>query len=264
MSEVRTRAPVFAGNWKMHKGPRDAVNFFARFTEAYAAREDRTVIFFPPAVSIEAAARALRQRTDVRLGVQNIHWEPTGAFTGETGGPMAFQAGAHYALAGHSERRHGMGEDDATVARKTRAALDAGISPVVCVGETLDERRAGQLERVLSRQLGTVLDALAGDPRLARVLLAYEPVWAIGTGVVATPDDAAAAHGFLRVLLREKLGVHAGGLPILYGGSVKPDNAADLLNAKDVDGLLVGGASLDPDGFANIASVDTVRAPGDL
>lgn len=256
MSDVQT--PVFAGNWKMYKGPAAARAFFDAFTTASAARANATVIIFPPAISIPAAAAAVRARPDIRLGVQNVHEEKEGAFTGEIAASMAAEAGASFALAGHSERRHGMGETDARVARKTVAALEAGLVPVVCVGETLGEREGGRLEEVLARQVGAVLDTL-DDGRLAGILFAYEPVWAIGTGRNATPDDAAGAHGFLRTLLSDRLGPSgAARVPILYGGSVKPGNAAELLAAPGVDGVLVGGASLDPADFAGIvAAVDT-------
>lgn len=251
------RKPVIAGNWKMYKGPADTVAFFDRFTVISAPRTDRTVVFFPAAVSLPAAAQRLRDRPDIGLGVQNIHWEGEGAFTGEISAGMADEAGARFVLAGHSERRHIFGETDEQVARKAAAALATDLTPVVCVGETLDERRAGRLEEVLSRQLHGVLDRLDRADTIARIALAYEPVWAIGTGQNATPQDAAAAHAFLRGLLRERIAEAAAGIPILYGGSVKPANAAELLAASDVDGVLVGGASLDPDGFAAIVAVDT-------
>jgi triosephosphate isomerase len=255
MSPLKT--PVIAGNWKMHKGPAAARQFFQAFGDAYAARLDRTIIFFPPSVSLSAARDALRGRDDIAIGIQNVYWEPQGAFTGEVSAPMAREAGAAYVLAGHSERRHVFGETDAEVARKAKAAFDAGLTAVVCVGETLDERRAGRVEEVILRQLAAVLDALTPE-QAAQMLIAYEPVWAIGTGVNATPEDAAAAHGTLRAQLAERLGAErAHALPILYGGSVKADNASALLAARDVDGLLVGGASLDPAGFAAIAN-----APG--
>lgn len=246
-----TRRCVVAGNWKMFKGPADTTRFFEEFLRRHSGRPDREVVFFPPAVSITTAAAALLAWPEIGLGVQNIHWEKEGAFTGETSAPMAAAAGARFALIGHSERRHVFGETDAQIARKIGAAFAAGLTPVICVGEKLEERRSGQLEQVLSRQLDTALDELAQPPSF---LIAYEPVWAIGTGVNATPEDAAAAHGFLRQRLRSTIGSAADATPILYGGSVKPDNAAALLAAADVDGLLVGGASLDPAGFAAIAA----------
>ncbi len=253
------RRPVIAGNWKMNKGPGETASFFNAFGAAVPPHEDRTIIFFPPAVSLAPAARALVNRPDLLLGVQNIHWEPSGAFTGETGGPMAREAGARFALVGHSERRHLFGESDEDVARKAAAAAEAGLTPIVCVGELLEERRAGAVEAVLLRQLGPVLEAVTPDV-LASALLAYEPVWAIGTGVNATPNDASEAHAILRARLAEHLGRDAAdALPILYGGSVKPDNAAALLAAEGVDGVLVGGASLDPTSFAAIATVPASR-----
>jgi len=245
------RTPVIAGNWKMFKGPADTVSFFRDFLERYQPRSDRSIIFFPPAISLTAAVTALEDRTDVGLGVQNIHWEKEGAFTGETAAPMAASAGAKFVLIGHSERRHVFGETDEQVAKKIGATLAAGLTPVVCVGEKLPERQAGKLEEVLSRQLDAALQGLGPD---ADFLVAYEPVWAIGTGVNATPEDASAAHAFLRHRLEAAIGPRAANVPILYGGSVKPDNAAALLAAGDVDGLLVGGASLDPAGFATIAN----------
>lgn len=254
---VNVRTPVIAANWKMFKGPGETVRFFERFLPDFPEHGDRTVVFFPPAVSLTTAAAALRNRPDIALGVQNLHWEREGAFTGETGPAMAVEAGAQWSLAGHSERRHGFAESDVVVARKAAAAFESGLRPIVCVGETLEERRAGRLEEVLSRQISAVLDLLPED-RLRHLSLAYEPVWAIGTGVNATPDDAAAAHQVLRAQLGARIGdAHARGIPILYGGSVKPDNAGTLLAADGVDGLLVGGASLDPEGFARIAGVDT-------
>ena len=245
--------PVIAGNWKMHLGPSAAAAFFRRFNDACPADAGRTVLFFPPAISFAAARDAAAARPDIGLGVQNVHWEPKGAFTGEISAPMAADAGARFALCGHSERRHVFGESDEQVGQKAAAVLAAGMTPIICVGEKLDERRAGRLEDVLARQLDAALDPIADAD--ASFCLAYEPVWAIGTGVNATPDDAAAAHAFLRDRLRARA-AHADAVPILYGGSVKPDNAAALLAADGVDGLLVGGASLDPDGFAAIA-----RAP---
>lgn len=244
--------PVIAGNWKMHKGPAAAREFFGQFKSRYSPRADRTVLFFPPAISLAAAVEMVQDRSDLELGVQNIHWAPQGAFTGETSAAMAFDAGARYTLVGHSERRHIFGETDEDVSRKTAAAIEAGLRPVVCVGETQDERREGRVDEVIRRQLGTAITGL--DPtHKPLILVAYEPVWAIGTGVTATPADAAAAHAVLRALLADEMGSEgAARVPILYGGSVKPDNAAELLAAPEVDGLLVGGASLDPDSFAAI------------
>jgi triosephosphate isomerase len=254
MSTHRVRRPVLAGNWKMNKGPSDATSFFSDFASAHAPSEDRTVIFFPPALSFHAAREALGGRADIGLGVQNLHWEASGAFTGEVSAAMAAEAGATYALIGHSERRHVFGETDEQVGKKVRAALAAGLIPIACVGETLDQRQGGELRPVLLRQLDSILDAVGVD-EFDRLVLAYEPVWAIGTGVNATAIDAAEAHAILRDRVAERIGVDAAAkIPILYGGSVKPDNAGELLAAEGVDGLLVGGASLDAAGFARIAA----------
>jgi triosephosphate isomerase len=250
----RVRKPVLAGNWKMNKGPEDATSFFAAFADGYRARTDRTVIFFPPSLSFAAALSAIRERRDIALGVQNIHWEENGAFTGEISAAIAAQARAAYVLAGHSERRHIFGESDEQVALKCAAALAAALIPIACVGETLDQREAGQLTEILLRQVDAVLDAIPEDAS-DRLVVAYEPVWAIGTGINATPADAAEAHGIIRARLAERYGKKtANAIPILYGGSVKPDNAGQLLAADGVDGLLVGGASLDPLAFARIAA----------
>jgi triosephosphate isomerase (TIM) len=254
VSQHTVRRPVLAGNWKMHKGPKEAAAFLEAFAEQYQPREDRTVIFFPPAISLPAAAAALGDRRDILLGVQNAHWEAAGALTGEISTGMAADAGAAFVLAGHSERRHTFGETDEEVGRKAAAALGSGLVPVACVGEKLDERQAGRLEEVLLRQLDAILDAVPAEGS-TRLVLAYEPVWAIGTGVNATPQDAADAHAVIRRRLAQEYGdAAAASIPILYGGSVKPANAGELLAAEGVDGLLVGGASLDPEGFAAICS----------
>jgi triosephosphate isomerase len=248
---MSARRRVAAGNWKMNHGPRATEAFFRALDLSPAASLDVRVIVFPPSLSLAAALSAPGRDERVELGVQNLHWEDAGAFTGEISGGMAREAGATLALVGHSERRHVFGETDQDVARKVAAAGRHGLVPVVCVGETLEERRAGRVDAVILRQLGAALGALAAGQEF---LLAYEPVWAIGTGETATPDDAAAAHGTLRARLREQPGVDAETVAILYGGSVKPDNAAELVAAPDVDGVLVGGASLDASSFARIAA----------
>ena len=246
------RTPVIAGNWKMHKGPESARKFCRELAQVLAPAGDRTLILFPPALSLTAVRGALTEH-DVGLGVQNLYWEPEGAFTGEVSARMAREAGAGYALVGHSERRHVFGETDEETAKKVRAAVEAGLTPVLCVGETLDERKAGRLEEVIIRQLEAGFSSI-DDDAVASALVAYEPVWAIGTGETATPEDAADAHGRLRARLRKRLGTGADDVPVLYGGSVKPHNAAELLGAEDVGGVLVGGASLDPRDFAKIAA----------
>ncbi len=246
-------SPVIAGNWKMHKGPEAARSFCREFVQVAPPASDRTVLLFPPALSVTAVREALGEH-DVGVGVQSVHWESQGAFTGEISAPMAAEAGADYALVGHSERRHVFGETDEETGRKVAAAVEAGLVPVLCVGETLEERKAGRLEEVILRQLEAGIAGI-DHAAVASMLVAYEPVWAIGTGETATPEDAADAHGRLRERLRERVGDAADQVPLLYGGSVKPHNAAELLDASDVDGVLVGGASLDPRDFARIAAV---------
>ena len=246
------RPRVIAGNWKMHHGPAATRRFFSEFSPRLSDPEP-TILIFPPAISLPAAAESRGGRPEISLGIQNIHWEPKGAFTGEHSAAMALAAGARFALVGHSERRHVFGETDAQVERKVAAALGEGLAPVVCVGETLEERREARVEEVIVRQLDAALLGVPEDAKKS-VLVAYEPVWAIGTGETATVDDVAEAHGILRRRLGEVRGDgFAQEVAILYGGSANPDNAAELLSVADVDGVLVGGASLDPESFARIA-----------
>ena len=240
---------IFAANWKMHHGPDDARGFMERFLGRYAAAPDREVWFFPAAVSLSAVAAMAERRSDIKVGAQNVHWEPKGAFTGELSVTMAKQAGAAAALVGHSERRHVFGETDEETANKVRALLAADVVPMLCVGETLDERNAVATERVVQRQLSALNGLNPGE--LEKILIAYEPVWAIGTGKNATPDDAANVHASIRSWLAER-GVAEDRARILYGGSVKPANAAALLAESEIDGVLVGGASLDPDSWLDV------------
>ena len=222
---------LIAGNWKMFKGPREAQAFFDGF-EAPAGVD---TVFCPPFVSLAAAVASGRT-----IYAQNVHWEPTGAYTGEVSPGMLLELGVEGALVGHSERRHLFGDTDEMVARRTRAALDAGLAVIACVGETLEQRESGDTELVLKIQVEAIAFA-AGEHE--RLVIAYEPVWAIGTGKTATPALAEEAHAFIKGLLDR---------PVLYGGSVKPENAAELLAQPSIDGALVGGASLDPDSFAAI------------
>jgi triosephosphate isomerase len=246
--------PVLAGNWKMNHGPSETARFFDEFLAVWQPRDDRTVVFFPPAISFAAAREAVRGRPDVLLGVQKVHWEANGAYTGEISAPIAADAGASLVLVGHSECRWVFGETIEETVKKVRAVLDAGLVPVLCVGEKIEERRAGREQAVVQAQLEPVLEGVSLDEARSLVI-AYEPVWAIGTGVNATPDDAGAMHRFVRRSLVERFGGETGErIPILYGGSVKADNAAELLAVEDVDGVLVGGASLDPHGFAKICA----------
>jgi len=245
--------PVIAGNWKMNFDPQEVRSFFAGFNHSSFKGLEVDLLLFPPTISFQAAMQAKPDTPRVELGVQNIYWEASGAFTGEISASMAKGAGATHVLIGHSERRHVFGETNEEVGRKVAAALTEGLIPVVCVGETLEERKAGRLEEVILGQLEASLLVVQAHPG-TRVLLAYEPVWAIGTGETATPQDASQAHTVLRVRLISALGEEGGrAIPILYGGSVKPGNTAELLAAPEVDGVLVGGASLDPGSFQAIA-----------
>jgi triosephosphate isomerase len=248
-----TIRPVIAGNWKMHHGPEETRAFFLGFSPSFSPGQDPELLLFPPALSLTAALDARPEGLNIGLGVQNLHWESSGAYTGELSVAMAKGAGATHALVGHSERRHIFGETNEEVGRKVASVFDGGLTPVVCVGETLEERRAGRLEEVILAQLEAFLLVIQAHPG-ARTLLAYEPVWAIGTGETATPEDASEAHEILRRRLESALGkARSEEIPILYGGSVKPGNAGELLGAPDVDGILVGGASLDPISFQAIA-----------
>src|SRR2546423_13751008 len=236
----------------MNNGPAAAKSFVDTFLSGYSARTDRTVIIFPPAVSLTTVAGAIGGRTDVLAGIQNIHWAEKGAFTGEISAAMAREAGARIALVGHSERRHVFGETDAQCAKKCVAAAKAHLSFMLCVGETLAQREAGETEALVIRQLR---DGLSQTPNLISTdfLLAYEPVWAIGTGLTASAADASAIQSLLRSELRQMIGTRADEIPILYGGSVNATNAAGLLAADDIDGLLVGGASVDASSWLTIA-----------
>ncbi len=245
--------PVLAANWKMNLGPSGAAKFFDAFAAAYDPRVDRTVILFPSAIAFERVHRATRTRTDLACGVQNVHFEEKGAFTGETSAAMAADAGARYVLVGHSERRHVFGETDAECARKCAKVVEHGMVPVLCVGEKIEQREHGETEHVVLHQLRTGLSAL-GREQVLDAIIAYEPVWAIGTGRTATPDDATSVHRVIREALLEIAGDEAREIPILYGGSVTPANATALLAAEQVDGLLVGGASLDPTSWAAICA----------
>jgi triosephosphate isomerase len=230
---------LIAGNWKMFKGPAAT----AEFCIALRERElppSVDVVLCPPFVSLAVAVQLLAG-TDIAVAAQNVHWEPEGAFTGEISAPMLREAGVYGAIVGHSERRQYFGESDEAVARRARAALDAGLSVIACVGETEAERESGQTEAVLRRQVSV----LEPDEQL---VIAYEPVWAIGTGKTATPELVGEAHALIKSILQ---------VPVLYGGSVKADNAAELLALPDVDGALVGGASLQVDSFVSICQSAT-------
>jgi triosephosphate isomerase len=242
--------PVIAANWKLNHTPSDARAFLQRFLAQVPKLNERTLVFFPSAITLTTVVDGLKDRPEVWVGVQNVHSEAQGAFTGENSVLMARDVGARVVLVGHSERRHVFGETDAMTTMALSA--QARLTPMLCVGETLEEREAGRTAEVVERQLSAGLAEL-DDAQVAVVMLAYEPVWAIGTGRTATPEDASEIHGVLRRALVSRVGERAGaGIPILYGGSVNRGNATQLLAASDVDGLLVGGASLDADSWASI------------
>jgi triosephosphate isomerase len=228
---------LIAANWKMFKGPAET----RAFLEAFDAPDGVDVIVCPPYASLATAVESGRHP----IYAQNVHWEPSGAYTGEISPEMLRELGVDGALVGHSERRQLFGENDEMVARRARAALEAGLGVIACVGETLEQRESGDTELVLKIQVEAIAFAAGEHPNL---VLAYEPVWAIGTGRTATPELAREAHAFVKGILDR---------PVLYGGSVKPENAAELLAQPEIDGALVGGASLDPDSFAEICRAAT-------
>jgi triosephosphate isomerase len=244
------RRPVFAANWKMNLGPTQASAFLDAFLPRYAPRDDRTVILFPSALSFAAVHAGTQARPDIRLGVQNVHTEEKGAFTGENSAAIAADAGAAFVLVGHSERRHVFHETDAQVAQKCARVVQHGLVPLLCVGETLAQRERGETTEIVLHQLRTGVSMLSHEG-IRNLIVAYEPVWAIGTGRTASPEDATLVHGLIRSALAEVIGAGAAEeVPIVYGGSVNPANAPALLSAPEIDGVLVGGASLDPVGWA--------------
>ena len=249
------RRRYLAGNWKMNLDRRGALALAAALREGVGRTTDRDVAVFPPFVYLDEVARALAGSA-VRVGAQNVCDEEVGAFTGEVCASMLLDVGATTVLVGHSERRHLYGEDDALVNRKLRGALKAGLEVVLCLGETLDQRQANETERVTASQLTRGLEGVEAA-QLERVTIAYEPVWAIGTGQNATAAQAGEVHSYLRGVLSGLYGdARAEIVRILYGGSVKASNAAELLGASDVDGALVGGASLDADSFLQIVRAE--------
>ena len=254
MSAPRPRRPrLVAGNWKMNKSASDGAALARELVAMWAAGLPCEIALCPPFTALESVGAALRG-SDVRLGAQNLHAEPKGAFTGEISGTMLAALGCRYVIVGHSERRHIMGEDDALVARKTRAAQRDGLTPIVCVGETLAEREGEKTTEVLVRQVLAVYEDLGAAKSLDTVI-AYEPVWAIGTGKVATPEQARDAHRVIRATLDRVVGPGTGeAMTILYGGSVNDANAVSLFAEGDVDGALVGGASLEAAAFWKICA----------
>lgn len=247
--------PFFCGNWKLFGTIAESVALATGVRDAVAGVSGAEVAVAPGFVALVPVIEKLRG-SPVGVSAQNCHWEPKGAFTGEAAPAQLADAGCKYVIVGHSERRQLFGETDAGVARKTRAVLAAGLSPIVCIGETLAQRDASQTLSVIATQLEAAVLEL-GEADLLRCVIAYEPVWAIGTGRNATPQQAVEVHRYIRGRLADKLGARAKGLRILYGGSVKPDNVAGLLAQEDIDGALVGGASLTVESFATIVKEGT-------
>ncbi len=245
------RRRVIAGNWKMYKTIAEARAFFTAFAPLVAEASTCDIVVAPPFTAISAAVEAAKN-SKVSIAGQNAYWEREGAFTGEISPAMLLEAGCRYVIIGHSERRQLFGETDETVARRTKAALTAGLTPIVCVGETLAEREAGHTERICESQFRNGPGALTPE-EFSRILMAYEPVWAIGTGRTATPEIAATSHRYLRSCIAARFSSeHAASVRILYGGSVKPENIQGLMAQDELDGALVGGASLDAKSFAAV------------
>ena len=252
MNDAPTRRPMIAANWKMHKTVGEAEEFIAALLPLVATADGIDVVVCPPYLALQALVDSARG-SRVAIYAQNMHQEGEGAFTGEVSAPMLVNAGVQGVILGHSERREYFGETDRALALKLPAALDAGLVPILCVGETEDEREAGDTERKLRHQVQEDLAGIA-EERLGELVIAYEPIWAIGTGRVATPEQAQEAIAFVRALVGDRSPQQAERVRVLYGGSVNEGNAAELLALPDVDGALVGGASLDPRSFGSIVA----------
>ncbi len=260
---MATRRPLLAGNWKMHGTRSETERLLSALTQALGGVNpaQREIVVAPPFSALETAARLLAD-TPIRLAAQNLHWEPHGAFTGEVSGPMLKEAGCTYVILGHSERRQYFAETDESVARKVRAAQRDGLLPIICVGESLEERESGATLAVIDRQIRGALQDPELDPELDQapaaltgLVIAYEPIWAIGTGRSATPDQAQEVHAAIRATLGSLTSpATADATRLLYGGSVKPDTVDALMARPDIDGALVGGASLQADSFARIVN----------
>jgi len=246
------RREIIAGNWKMFGTIPEAVELVKGLRNALAERPPEVEVLVAPPFTALSAVSSCLSGSRIRLAAQNMHWEKNGAFTGEISAAMLRDAGCSHAILGHSERRHVFGESDEAVGRKSRAALDSGLVPIICLGETLAERESDRTMEVVARQLERALRHLSPS-EITAIVLAYEPVWAIGTGRTATPEQAQEVQSQLRKLVAVSHGDEAAGaLPILYGGSVKPDNIGPIMAQPDVDGALVGGASLNLDSFLKI------------
>jgi len=241
------RRPFISANWKMYKTIKQTAEFFKEFLPLVKDVNDVDIVIAPPSLSIYKAVE-MTLGSNVSISAQNLYFEKEGAFTGEISADMIVEAGCPYTIVGHSERRQYFNESDDLLNKKTKAAIAAGLKVIFCIGETLSEREGGKIEVVLSRQINEGLKDISAD----KLVIAYEPVWAIGTGVTASPEQAQEAHAFVRSKLKALYGAKADDLRILYGGSVKPNNVNELMSKPDVDGALVGGASLKADSFSQI------------
>jgi len=248
------RKKIIAGNWKMNKTGAEAASF-ARDLKIKTLNINKTeIVVCPPNTALTSVYEILKQ-SRIQIGAQNVHWEPSGAYTGEVSAEMIKKAGCKYVIIGHSERRQFFGETNQTVKKKIIQALTTSLSPIVCIGETLQQRQEGKTNDVVRSQITEAVESLSVD-QMQRVVLAYEPVWAIGTGVTATPEQAEAVHQFIRELIQQIFNSQiADSTHILYGGSVKPDNIIDLLSQKNIDGGLIGGASLKVDSFVEMINI---------
>jgi triosephosphate isomerase len=255
------RRPIIAGNWKMNMTVDEATVFVQSLRDLLHDVGDVDIVVCPPYPALSGVSRIL-EGTSIGLGAQNMHWEPEGAYTGEVSARMLLTAGCQYVILGHSERRLHFGETDEGVNRKAASALTAGLKPIVCVGETLDERETDQTEEVVERQLRGAVEGVSPE-EMVKVVIAYEPVWAIGTGKAATPEMANEVHRYLRELIQKLYGEQiASSSRIQYGGSVTEENAVSLLTQPDIDGALVGGASLKAESFAAIVRVGSEHMGG--
>ena len=240
---------LIAGNWKMHKTPSETKAYLEKFLSIIKSYEDREVLVCPPFTSLLVASE-MTSDSGIKLGAQNCHYEKSGAFTGEVSIPMLKEIGCDYVIIGHSERRHIFGESDELINKKLVACLEGGIRPILCVGEKLEDREAGMTFKVVETQIRLALSGI--EEHTDSLDIAYEPVWAIGTGVPATTQDAVSVHSFIKELLKDINPSGKGRTRVLYGGSVKPANAGEFMSHKEIEGLLVGGASLEPESFAEI------------
>ncbi len=247
------RIPIIAGNWKMNKTTAEARDLATKLIPLVSGVTGREIVLAPPFTSLQAVSDAIKGK-NIGLSAQNMHWEDKGAFTGEVSAEMLLDLGCKYVIIGHSERRQYFGETDETVNKKVKQALKKGLLPIMCVGETLAEREAGKLNEIISRQVTGGLKDLTSED-MKKVVVAYEPVWAIGTGKTATPDQANEVHALIRQKVKSLYSAEiAEGLRIQYGGSVTPENVSTLMAMPDIDGALVGGASLKPESFAALVN----------